>query len=69
MEIPEESKGMSDKIAIQTRIQLETYEATHTLDVDFAFKCAGLSAQVFGQVRQFKQALKEFSFLESRDTV
>lgn len=50
MKIPEESKGMSDKITVETSIQLDTYDATHTLDADFNFKYTGLSAQIFGQV-------------------
>lgn len=69
MVIPEESKGMADKLSLSTKIQLETYEATHTLDADFAFKNIGIAAQIFGQVHQFKKALKEFSFLDNREQI
>jgi hypothetical protein len=44
MVIPEESKGMSDKIVVQTNIQLETYNAQHTLNDSFNFKYTGISA-------------------------
>jgi len=64
--IPEESKG-SDKVQMATSIQLDTYEATHTLDADYSFKQAGIAAQFFGRVLHFKKALKEFSWLDPKD--
>ena len=44
VEIPEESKGASDKVSMTTTVQLETYEATHTLDADYSFKNFGIAA-------------------------
>lgn len=44
MKIPEESKGSSDKVLTETSLQLETYEATHTLDADYSFKNVGIAA-------------------------
>lgn len=67
--IPEESKGASDKLQMDTTLQLETYEATHTLDADYSFKNVGIAAQFFARVHHFKKALKEFSWLESKDVV
>ena len=42
--IPEESKGSADKVFMETSLQLETYEATHTLDADYSFKNVGIAA-------------------------
>lgn len=67
--IPEESKGIQDKIIVETSIQLETYEATHTLDADYSFKSIPIAAQIFGRVHHFKKALREFNFLEPTDVV
>ena len=69
VQIPEESKGTSDKVSMSTMVQLETYEATHTLDADYSFKNFGIAAQFFARVHHFKKALKEFSWLESKDLV
>ena len=44
IKIPEESKGSSDKVYTETSLQLETYEATHTLDADYSFKNVGIAA-------------------------
>lgn len=54
---------------METTLQLETYEATHTLDADYSFKNVGIAAQFFARVHHFKKALKEFSWLENRDVV
>lgn len=67
--IPEESKGSADKVFMETSLQLETYEATHTLDADYSFKNVGIAAQFFARVHHFKKALKEFSWLEGKDLV
>lgn len=69
IKIPEETKGCDDKITIETNIQLETYQASHTLDADYSFKNVGIAAQFFGRVHHFKKALKEFNFLEAKDIV
>lgn len=44
VDIPEESKSSSDRLAMMTTLQLETYEATHTLDADYSFKNRGVAA-------------------------
>ena len=44
IKIPEESKGNVDKVFMETSLQLETYEATHTLDADYSFKNVGIAA-------------------------
>ena len=54
---------------METSLQLETYEATHTLDADYSFKNVGIAAQFFARVHHFKKALKEFSWLEGKDLV
>jgi hypothetical protein len=48
---------------------MDTYEATHTLNVDFQFKSAGIAAQFFGRAQHFKNALKEFHWLDDSDTL
>ena len=67
--IPEESKGSSDKVLMTTSLQLETYEASHTLNADYSFKNVGIAAQFFARVHHFKKALKEFSWLEGKEVV
>ena len=67
--IPEESKGIHDKLVIETSIHLETYEATHSLDADYSFKQVPIAAQFFARVHHFKRALREFNFLEATDVV
>ena len=67
--IPEESKGIQDKVITETSIQLETYEATHTLDADYSFKSIPIAAEIYGRVHHFKRALREFNFLEPTDVV
>jgi len=42
--IPEESKGQHERLCQDTAVQLETYEAQHTLDADFSFKHIGIAA-------------------------
>lgn len=69
VKIPEESKGSADKVLMETTLQLETYEAQHTLDADYSFKNVGIAAQIFARVHHFKKALKEFSWLENKDVV
>lgn len=54
-------------ITSMTVLHMDTYEVTHTLDVDFSFKNAGIAAQFFGRTHHFKKALKEFYFLEDTD--
>ena len=65
--IQEESKGIQDKLMIDTSIMLETYEATHSLDADYSFKSVPIAAQFFARVYHFKKALREFNFLEPTD--
>ena len=42
--IPEESKGIQDKIIVETSIQLDTYLSTHSLDADYSFKEVPIAA-------------------------
>ena len=42
---------------------------THSLDADYSFKDVPIAAQIFGHVKHFKKALREFSFLNSDDVV
>ena len=42
--IPEESKGIQDKVIVETSIRLETYEATHSLDADYVFDSVPIAA-------------------------
>ena len=65
LRIPEESKGSGDKLSMMTSLQLETYEAKHSLDADYSFKSVGIAAQFFAKVSHFKKALKEFSWLKN----
>ena len=67
--IPEESKGTNDKVFMETSLQLETYEAAHTLNADYSFKNVGIAAQFFARVHHFKKALREFSWLEGKEVV
>lgn len=67
--ILEESKGTQDKLIIDSSIQLETYEATHSLDADYSFKSVPIAATIFARVLHFKRALREFSFLDSQDVI
>ena len=67
--IPEESKGVYDKIKVETSIQLDTYSVTHSLDADYSFKDIPVAAQIYGHVKHFKKALREFNFLEPNDIV
>ena len=60
---------MGDNIKMETNIQLSTYEAMHSLDADFSFNNAGVCVQFWGRVKHFKNALKEFSFLEGGDII
>lgn len=70
VEIPEETKGaMPDKINQTTTLQLETFEAQHTLDPEFNLNNNQTLAQVFGKVQHFKKALKEFQFLQDKEIV
>lgn len=69
VEIPEETKGSADKICQTTILQLETFEAQHTLDPEFNLNNNQNLAQVFGKVQHFKKALKEFSFLQDKEIV
>ena len=54
---------------METSIQLDTYQATHSLDADYSFKEVAIAAQFFARVHHFKRALREFHFLEPTDTV
>ena len=67
--IPEESKGVYDKIKVETSIQLDTYSVTHSLDADYSFKDIPVAAQIYGHVKHFKKALREFNFLEPNNIV
>ena len=67
--IPEESKGMADKIKQTTILNLETYEVQHTLNAEFQFNNSNIQAQIFGKVQHFKKALKEFSFLADNEPI
>ena len=69
IKIPEESKGVADKVKNDTRIVLQTYEAQHSLDADFSFKNTGVAAQFFARVCHFKKALREFSWLAEKDVI
>lgn len=69
IKIPEESKGVADKVKNDTRLILQTYEAQHSLDADFSFKNTGIAAQFFARVCHFKKALREFNFLAEKDVI
>ena len=47
--IPEDNKQSSEPLSSYTVLHMDTYEATHTLNVDFQFKNAGIAAQFFGR--------------------
>lgn len=67
--IPEDSKGMADKVKQTTTLNLETYEVQHTLNAEFQFNNVMISAQIFGKVQHFKKALKEFQFLADKEPI
>ena len=70
VEIPEETtNGQGDKICTTTKLQLETFEAQHTLNPEFNLLKNQNLAQIFGKVQHFKKALKEFSFLQDKEVV
>lgn len=52
-----------------TTLQLETYEATHTLDKDRSFKHCGIASEIVARVHHFKKALKEFSWLDPNELI
>ena len=67
--IPEESKQSSEPLRSVTVLQMDTYEAAHTLNVDFQFKSAGIAAQFFGRAQHFKAALREFHWLDDSEVL
>ena len=69
VQIPEEFRIDNKKLKTMTTLQLETYEAAHTLDRDISFKRRGIAAEFYGRVFHFKKALREFSWLDPTDLV
>ena len=69
IEIPEDFGGRDERIRSTTTLQLETYEAQHTLNPEFNMMKQNHLAQVFGKVQHFKKALREFSFLQDKELV
>jgi len=54
---------------VETSLQLETYEATHSLDADYSFKSIPIAAEIWGNTINFKRAMREFAFLNDDDVI
>lgn len=67
--IPEDSKGLADKIATVTTLQLETFGANHNLLTDQLLRQEDIVANVFGKIVHFKKALKEFAYMADKEVI